>query len=67
MMDRVITKKWQGRNDINSSILDYSIATVILKDRHGLFATDRMFSELRHEITRYDRKDQTHQYKFHVW
>ena len=57
MMDRVISKKWAGRFDINSRILDYSVGSVLLADRFGLFATDRLFSELRHEIFRFDRKD----------
>ena len=43
MMDRVITKKWQGRFDINSRLSDYSISYVLLQDRFGLFATDRLF------------------------
>lgn len=67
MMDRVISKKWQGRFDINSSFLDYSVSSVLYHDRFGLFASDRLFSELRHELRNFDRKDQTHQFKFHVW
>jgi len=67
MMDRVITKKWQGRFDINSTIGDYSISVILLQDRFGLFATDRLFQELKHELLRFDSKDQTHLFKFHVW
>ena len=67
IMDRVITKKWSGIYDLNAGILDYSISNILLKDKHALYATDRLFSELRHEIFNLDCSDKTHRYKFHVW
>jgi hypothetical protein len=47
IMDRVITKKWSGKYDLNASILDYSTSFVLLADKHQIFATDRVFTELR--------------------
>jgi hypothetical protein len=67
MMDRVISKKWEGKFDVNSGIMDYSTANLLYNDKFKLYATDRLFSELRIEILNFDRSDQTHYYKFHVW
>ena len=67
IMDRVIQKKWAGKYDLNATILDYSTSYTLLRDKHLLFATDRVFSEIKHEMLTLDRRDRTHQYKFHVW
>ena len=66
-MDRVIQKKWTGKYDINASILDYSTAYTCMMDKYKIFATDRVFSELKHKMTEMDCSDKTHQYKFNVW
>jgi hypothetical protein len=67
IMDRVIMKKWSGKFDINSSILDYSTCSQLIRDKHGLLATDRVFVELNHEMFKIDWSDKTHYFKFHVW
>mmetsp|Transcript_27175 Transcript_27175/g.41345 ORF Transcript_27175/g.41345 Transcript_27175/m.41345 type:complete len:374 (-) Transcript_27175:1536-2657(-) len=67
IMDRVIQKKWNGKFDINTTMMDYSTSYTLLLDRHGLYATDRVFSELRHKIFTFDLSERTHGYKFHVW
>ena len=67
MMDRVIQKKWLGKYDINSSILDYMTSYTLFNDKYQLFATDRVFAELGHEIFHFERNDKTHFFKFHVW
>lgn len=67
MMDRVIQKKWIGKFDINSSILDYSTPQILMRDKHGLFATDRIFSELKLHILNSNWSERTHNYKFYVW
>lgn len=67
IMDRVIQKKWSGKYDVNSTVLDYSTCSQLISDRHGLFATDRVFSELNHEMLKLDQQDRTHRYKFHCW
>ena len=46
IMDRVIQKKWNGKFDINSSVLDYSTCSQLITDKHGLLATDRVFIEI---------------------
>jgi len=66
-MDRVIQKKWSGIYDLNASILNYSTSNTLLNDKHGLFATDRVFSEMRHEIFKLDWSEKVHYFKFHVW
>ena len=60
IMDRVIQKKWTGKYDINSSILDYSTSYVCMMDKYKIFATDRVFSELKHKIFTIDCSDKTH-------
>ena len=45
-MDRVISKKWSGKYDINASIADYSTSHTLMADKHQIFATDRVFTEL---------------------
>ena len=67
IMDRVIQKKWTGKYDINATILDYSTAFTLMRDKYTLFATDWVFQELRHEMLTIDRSDKTHGLKFHVW
>ena len=67
IMDRVIQKKWAGKYDLNVGILDYSTSYTVLQDKHSLFATDRVFSEIKFEMFTLDRSDRTHQYKFFVW
>jgi len=59
-MDRVIQKKWTGKYDLNASVLNYSTSNTLLNDKYSLFATDRVFSELRHEIFKLDWSDKTH-------
>ena len=67
IMDRVIQKKWKGKYDINASIFDYSTSYVCLVDKHQIFATDRVFSELRHEMFTLNCSDKTHYFKMNVW
>ena len=67
IMDRVIQKKWSGKYDVNASILDYSTCSQLISDKHGLFATNRVFAELNHEMLNLDKRDKTHRYKFHCW
>lgn len=67
IMDQVIQKKWNGKYDINATILDYSTAFTLMRDKYTLFATDWVFQELRHEMLTIDRSEKTHGFKFHVW
>ena len=67
IMDRVIQKKWAGKYELNSTVLDYSTSYTVLKDRFSLFATDRVFSEIKFEMLTLDRSERTHQFKFFVW
>lgn len=48
IMDRVIQKKWKGKYDLNSSVMDYSTQYTLIKDRFGLYANDTVFAELKH-------------------
>jgi len=50
IMERVIENKWHGKNDINASILDYSTAYKLYKDKFGLLTSDRLFKELLFEV-----------------
>jgi hypothetical protein len=47
IMDRVIQRKWSGTYDINASIHNYSTSYTLLTDTHGIFLTDRVFTELK--------------------
>ena len=67
IMDRIIQKKWAGKYDLNASVLDYSTSYTVLKDKHNLFATDRVFSEVKFEALTIDQSERTHQFKFFVW
>lgn len=53
--------------DVNASMMDYSTANLLYNDKFKLYATDRLFSELRIEILNFDMSDRTHYFKFHVW
>lgn len=39
----------------------------VFNDKYSLFATDRVFDELQHEMFSFERSDKTHFIKFHVW
>ena len=67
MMDRVISKKWSGRFDINTNIMNNSTASMLYRDKFHLYATHRCFSELSFEVFDFDRSDSTHYFKFHLW
>lgn len=67
IMDRVIQKKWSGIYEVNASILDMSTPHLLFEDKYSIFATDRLFSELKIEMTQVKKEDVTHRYKFHVW
>ena len=67
IMDRVIQKKWSGKYDLNASIADYSTSYTLLKDKHQIFASDRVFTELKLQVLTLDWSDMTHPYKFNVW
>ena len=67
IMDRVIQKKWAGKFELNSSIMDYASSYTLLMDKFGLYANDTVFAELKHQVLSLDRSDETHQFKFHVW
>ena len=47
IMDRVIQKKWNGKYELNTTLDDASTAYTLLRDKYQLYATDRVFSELR--------------------
>ena len=66
-MDRVIQMKWSGKYDINASIADYSTSFTLMKDKHLIFASDRVFTELKLQVLTLDWSDTTHQYKYNVW
>ena len=53
-MDRVIQNKWNGKYDITHSFLDGSIAYTLLQDQYGLYATDRVFSEIKIKMFNWD-------------
>jgi hypothetical protein len=67
MMDRVISKKWSGRFDLNTNIMDNSTASMLYYDKFRLYATDRWLPELFYEVKDFDRSESTHYFKFHVW
>ena len=54
-MDRVIQKKFNGKYDTNVSVSDYSTGYTLLQDKYQLYATDRVFSELRVHVFNFDR------------
>ena len=66
-MDRVIKQKWEGKYNYNCYSLDYSTAYTLMRDKFKLFASDRVFSELKIEMFKTDRSERTHRFKFHVW
>jgi hypothetical protein len=60
IMDRVIQKKWAGKYDINSTIYHYSTPYLLLMDKYQIFATDRVFTEIKHEMFTLNCQDKTH-------
>jgi hypothetical protein len=60
IMDRVIQKKWAGKFELNSSIMDYASSYTLLMDKFGLYANDTVFAELKHQVLSLDRSDETH-------
>ena len=67
ILDRIIQRKWNGKFDLNAYVLDFSTSYVLATDKHGLFASDRVFIELKHEMTTLDRRDLIHGCKYEVW
>lgn len=67
IMDRVISKKWTGKFEVNSAIMDYSTAWTMLKDKNSIFATDLVFFQLDLDMFNFDRGEAMHQLKFNVW
>ena len=67
MIDKVIQKKWQGKYDLNSQIIEYSTSFCLLNDTLKIFATDNVFLELYYKLFTIDRSNKTHQFKFRVW
>lgn len=49
------------------TIDDYSTGYTLMADKYQLYATDRVFSELRVHVLNFDRATWVHGYKFHVW
>ena len=39
----------------------------MLQDQHKIFASDRLFEEVRHEMFTLDRSHHVHNFKFEVW
>lgn len=67
IMDNIIQKKWNGKFEINATLQDYSTSVVMVMDKYGLFATDRVFDEMRFEMFTLDRHDLVHLLKYEVW
>jgi hypothetical protein len=67
IMDRIIQKKWQGIYDITSTIAEYSTSYIVFEDVYKIYATDRVFNEIRLEVCTLDRRDRVHYFKFWVW
>lgn len=67
IMDRVITAKWEGKYNINCGIMDYSTSYTMMQDKYKIFATDRVFSEIKVQMTTTDCRSKTHWFKFKVW
>jgi hypothetical protein len=67
MIDKVIQKKWQGKYELNSYILEYSTVFCLLNDTLKIFATDNVFLELYYKIFTIDKSNKTHYLKFRVW
>lgn len=67
ILDRIIQRKWQGPYDISASFVDFSTGYMMLRDPYKIFASDRIFEEMRHEMFTLDRSHHTHDYKFEVW
>ena len=67
IMDKFITEKWNGRVNLNCTLLDYSTSVVLLKDNHSIYLTNQVMQNLFAQIFNKDRSAQTHHTKFHVW
>jgi hypothetical protein len=67
IMDKFIYDKWRGREAFNSSILGYSQAFNLLNDPHKLYQSEKLTDQLYQNLFLWDKKEQTHEYKFHVW
>jgi hypothetical protein len=67
IMDKFIFDKWMGRVEFNSFILDYSTAYNLLNDKHKLYQSDRLIDQLYQDLFDFNRKEKTHEFKYHVW
>ena len=65
----MLQKLWSGEKvDINCQILEYSTPYNILRDKFGLFTTDRFLSELQRELFDHSKyREMTHSIKYQVW
>jgi hypothetical protein len=67
IMDKFIYDKWTGRVEFNSVMMDYSSAYNLFMDRHKLYQSDRLLDQLYQDLFDFDRREKTHEFKFHVW
>jgi hypothetical protein len=67
IMDKFIYDKWRGRIDFNAYMMDYSSAYTLLNDTHRLYFSDKFMDQLYQNLFDFDKKEKTHEYKFHVW
>lgn len=66
-MDQFVSQKWNGLNETNCTIFDYSLGSQIINDPHGFFTSEKMPSELYEHFCKYDKSNMTHKFKFFSW
>ena len=67
IIDRILSIKWFGPFEINAVFSDYSTGYTVMDDKHEIYASDRWFQEIVHDMMTVDRSHQVHQFKFEVW
>ena len=67
IIDKYISKKWDGRNDVNCTMLNYSTSYQIYNDQYELFESNELISQILLNMFKLDKSQMNHKYKFDVW
>ena len=66
-MDKFMSTRWQGINDVNCSFMDYSTSYFILNGDRDSLRANTILSNLWKKMTKYDKAILNHNFKFNIW
>lgn len=67
IFDKFIRDKWQGRMEIDFSLIQHSTAYNLIQNKYGLMSSPNMFKHLSKDALAMKGLDHSHNWKFQVW